>query len=68
MSWKKWRSLMCENKIYLIVSIVGLILLAVGGVYYLEPIGKVLFFVGLVFSILSIILGLRNKSLEWEEL
>lgn len=67
MNIKDWFGLIKENLSYLIVAVVGLVLLAVGGVYFTELIGKILFFVGLLLSIISIILGLRNKGLEWEE-
>lgn len=67
MRFKDWSSLIKDNICYLIVAIVGLVLLAVGGVYH-TTIGRFLFFVGLAMSILAIILGLRNKSVEWEEL
>lgn len=67
MNIKDWFGLIKENLSYLIVAVVGLVLLAVGGVYFTELIGKILFFVGLLLSIISIIMGLRNKGLEWEE-
>ena len=67
MNIKDWFGLIKENLSYLIVAVVGLVLLAVGGVYFTELIGKILFFVGLLLSIISIILGLRNKGLEWEK-
>ena len=63
----KWFGLIKENITYLIVAILGLVLLAVGGVSFTTAIGKILFYVGIAFSILSIIMGLRNKGLEWEE-
>lgn len=64
---KEWAKLIKDNKLYLIISIVGLVLLAIGGVYVTTTIGKIFFCIGIAFSILSIIMGLRNKSLEWEE-
>lgn len=67
MNINKWFGLIKENITYLIVAILGLVLLAVGGVSFTTAIGKILFYVGIAFSILSIIMGLRNKGLEWEE-
>lgn len=67
MKIKDWFGLIKDNKAYLISAVVGVVLLAVGGVCFTILIGKILFYIGLLFSILSIILGLRNKSLEWEE-
>lgn len=66
MRFNDWIGLIKGNLCYLIVAIMGLVLLAVGGVCH-TTIGRVLFFVGLVLSILAIILGLRNKSVEWKE-
>lgn len=68
MNINKWFGLIKENILYLIFATLGLVLLAVGGVYFTTAIGKIFFYIGITFSILSIIMGLRNKSLEWEEL
>lgn len=64
---KEWTKLIKDNTLYLIISIIGLVSLAIGGVYVTTTIGKIFFCIGIAFSILSIIMGLRNKSLEWEE-
>lgn len=64
---ENWIGLIKDNIAYLIVAVLGLILLAVGGVCFTTMTGKILFVVGLTLSVISIFMGLRNKSVEWEE-
>lgn len=67
MNINNWIALIKENKIYLIVFILGLIVSAIGGIYVNAIWGKIVLGIGIVISIISAIVGLRNKSLEWEE-
>lgn len=67
MNINNWIALIKENKIYLIVFILGLIVSAIGGIYVNAICGKIVLGIGIVISIISAIVGLRNKSLEWEE-
>ncbi len=66
MQIKEWIELMKENIWYLITSISGIVLVAIGGVYWNILLGKIMLIVGILTAIIALVLGLRNKGIEWE--
>lgn len=64
---KEWIKRIKDNKLYLIVFLIGVVMLAIGGIIWNCCIGKILFCGGIIVSFVAAILGLRNKDLEWEE-
>ena len=67
MNIKDWWCLIKDNKKYLIVFLIGVVMLAIGGIIWNRCVGKILLCGGIIVSLIAAILGLRNKDLEWEE-
>ena len=67
MNIKDWWCLIKDNKKYLIVFLIGVVMLAIGGIIWNSCVGKILLCGGIIVSLIAAILGLRNKDLEWEE-
>lgn len=67
MKIKDWFGLIKDNIKYLIVFLIGVVMLAIGGIIWNCCVGKILLCGGIIVSLIAAILGLRNKDLEWEE-
>lgn len=66
MNFSDWIKLIKENVWYLITSILGTVLVAIGGICWNMLLGKIMFIIGMSIAIVALVLGLRNKGIEWE--
>ena len=64
---KAWIKRIKDNKLYLIISLIGIVMLTIGGIIWDCCFGKILLCVGIIAFLISTIIGLRNKDLEWKE-